>query len=75
MDGINPKNFILIADLEEDFVEGISSTQTCQEIAINARAQGYTVIKFRSYRAEGVNYVIFSDFENILSPRIVTPVQ
>ena len=24
---------------------------------------------------EGVNYVIFSDFENILSPRIVTPVQ
>lgn len=43
-------------------------TEEAIKIAISARAQGYTVIKFRSYRAEGVNYVIFQTLK-IYYPR------
>lgn len=32
------------------------------------------VIKFQSYRGEGINYVVYNDFDNILFPRNVAPV-
>lgn len=40
-----------------------------------AREQGYSVIKFQSYRGDGIHYVIFNNFDEILAPRIVVPVE
>ena len=57
-----------------DFTSGLTSTNACQEIAETAQIQGYNVIKFESYRGGGINYVVYSNFEEILIPRIVTPI-
>lgn len=57
------------------YVQNLTSTKACQNIGTLAREQGYSVIKFQSYRGDGINYVIYNDFNNILSPRIVTPVE
>lgn len=40
-----------------------------------AQEQGYNVIKFESYRGDGIIYVICKNFDEILSPRIVVPVE
>ena len=60
--------------LEWGYVQNLSSTRACQNIGEIARAKGYNVIKFQSYRGEGINYVIYNNFEEILFPRNVTPV-
>lgn len=39
-----------------------------------ARNQGYDAIIFQSYRGDGINYVIYNNFDDILIPRIVTPI-
>ena len=58
---------------------GFSSKQTstadCQKIGEVARSQGYDVIKFQAYRGEGTNYAIFDNFNDILSPMMVTPIE
>lgn len=59
---------------EWGYVQNLTSTKACQNIGEIARTKGYNVIKFQSYRGDGINYVIYNDFENILSPRNVTPV-
>ena len=59
---------------EWGYVQNLTSTKACQNIGEIARNKGYNVIKFQSYRGDGINYVIYNDFENILSPRNVTPV-
>ena len=57
------------------YVQNLTSTKACQNIGKIAREQGYNVIKFQSYRGDGINYVIYNDFDNNLSPRNVTPVE
>lgn len=59
---------------EWGYVQNLTSTKACQNIGELARTKGYNVIKFQSYRGDGINYVIYNNFENILSPRNVTPV-
>lgn len=56
------------------YVQNLTSTKACQNIGTLAREQGYSVIKFQSYRGDGINYVIYNNFDNILSPRNVKPV-
>ena len=58
-----------------DYVSQLTSTEACQDIGIIAKTQGYSVIEFQSYRGNGVNYVIYNNFESILEPRIVTPIK
>lgn len=59
---------------EWGYVQNLTSTKACQNIGELARTKGYNVIKFQSYRGDGINYVIYNNFEDILSPRNVTPV-
>ncbi len=59
---------------EWGYVQNLTSTKACQNIGEIARTKGYNVIKFQSYRGDGINYVIYNDFENILLPRNVTPI-
>lgn len=56
------------------YVQNLTSTEACQDIGTLARNQGYNIIKFQSYRGDGINYVIYNNFENILVPRMVTPI-
>jgi len=58
-----------------DYVRNLTSTNSCQEIGAAAKLQGYNVIKFQSFRGDGINYVIYGNFEDIVVPRIVTPVE
>lgn len=46
-----------------------------QKIADKALNEGYSVIKVQSYRCDGINYMIYDNFEEILSPQMVTPVK
>ncbi len=57
------------------FVQNLTSTKACQKIGDLAKTQGYSTIKFQSYRGDGVNYVLYNNFEDILTPTIVTPVE
>ena len=57
-----------------EFTPKLTSTNACQDIAETAKSLGYNVVKFESYRGDGINYVIFNNFEEILIPRIVTPI-
>ena len=59
---------------EWNFASGLSTTNACQRISEAARLQGYNVIKYKSYRGSGNNYVIFDSFESVLAPQMVTPV-
>ena len=59
---------------EWGYVQNLSSTKACQNIGELARQKGYSVIKFQSYRGSGINYVIFNNFDNILTPQMVTPI-
>lgn len=58
-----------------NFVQNRTSLEWCQAIGDTARAQGYSVIKVQSYRGNGINYVIFDNFDKILTPRMVVPVE
>ena len=58
-----------------NYVQNLTSTNACQSIGEVARSQGYNVIKFQSYRGEGINYVLFNNFNQILTPKIVVPVE
>lgn len=60
---------------EWNYVQNLTSTKSCQNIGELAKEKGYNVIKFQSYRGSGNNYVIFDEFDSILSPKIVTPVE
>lgn len=60
---------------EWNYVQNLTSTDACQDIGAAAKLQGYNVIKFQSYRGDGINYVIYNNFEDIVVPRIVTPVE
>jgi hypothetical protein len=57
-----------------NFIQDVTSTRECQIIGELAEKQGYTVIKFKSYRGSGINYVVFDNFKKILSARMVTPI-
>ncbi|WP_442855818.1 RES domain-containing protein [Butyrivibrio sp. XBB1001] len=57
-----------------NYKSGLTSTEKCQEIGKLAREQHYDAIIFKSYRGPGKNYVIFDNFDEIVSPRIVTPI-
>ncbi len=59
---------------EWGYIQNLTSTEACQEIGELARNQGYNVIKFQSYRGEGINYVIYNNFDDIITPQMVTPV-
>ena len=59
---------------EWNYVQNISSTKECQKIGALARSQGYNAIKFQSYRGNGINYVIYNNFDDILVPRMVVPI-
>jgi len=61
--------------LEWSYVQNLTSTKACQNIGELARSQGYNVIKFQSYRRSGINYLIYDNFDSILSPRIVAPAE
>lgn len=56
------------------FVQDVTSTRECQVIGELAEKEGYTVIKFKSYRGSGTNYVIFDNFKKVLSAKMVTPI-
>ena len=58
-----------------DFVQNLTSTNSCQDIGAAAKLQGYNVIKFQSFRSDGINYVIYNNFDDIVVPRIVSPVE
>ncbi len=45
-----------------------------QAIAKKAQESGYNVIKFPSQRATGDNLAIFDNFDEILTPQMITPV-
>lgn len=60
---------------EWGFIQNLTSTKACQKIGDLAKTQGYSTIKFQSYRGSGVNYVFYNNFEDILRPAIVTPVE
>lgn len=51
-----------------------TTSEECRKIGEVAKKQGYSVIKFRSYRGESDNYVIFDNFSDILSPQMVVPI-
>ena len=57
------------------FVQDLTSTKACQKIGDLAKTQGYSTIKFQSYRGNGINYVLYNNFEEILTPKIVTQVK
>jgi len=50
-----------------------ASYSLSQSIAERAVSKGFNAIRFNSARAEGVNFVIFDNFENILKPKMVIP--
>jgi len=57
------------------YSQGNSSLLECQKIAEQALDKGYNVIKVQSYRSDGINYIIYDNFDEILSPQMVTPVK
>lgn len=59
---------------EWGFLQGESSLLECQNIAEIALDEGYNVIKVYSYRDDGINYVIYDNFDEILQPQMVTPI-
>lgn len=61
--------------LQWDYVAKMTHPEACREIGALAKTQGYDAIVFESYRGEGINYVIYNNFDDILSPRIVTPIE
>ena len=61
--------------LDWGYIQSKSSIIDCQSIADRALDEGYNVIKVQSYRGKGINYIIYDDFDEILSPQMVTPVE
>ena len=59
---------------EWGYVQNLTSTKACQNIGEISRTKEYNAIKFQSYRGDGINYVIYNNYENILSPRNVMPI-
>lgn len=57
------------------YVQGESSLLECHNIADKVLDEGFTVIKVQSYRCDGINYVIYDNFDEILSPQMVIPIQ
>lgn len=51
------------------------SLNNSQKIALMAKKKGYDVIKFRSLRDKGINYAVFKNFQNILSPEMIAPIE
>lgn len=54
--------------------DSICDTSFCQELARQAQDEGYNVIMAPSYRGSGTNYIIYSNFEDILSPTSIVPI-
>ncbi|QUE53194.1 RES family NAD+ phosphorylase [Luteolibacter ambystomatis] len=48
-------------------------TPATQAIGIRAIEAGYNVIKFPSLRGPGTNYGVISDFNKILTPKMIVP--
>ena len=44
-------------------------------IANDYLTQTYNVIKVQSYRSNGTNYIVYDNFDDILTPQMVTPIQ
>ena len=57
-----------------NYSQGKSSILECHSIAETALDEGYTVIKVQSYRDNGINYIIYDNFDEILQPQMVTPI-
>lgn len=57
------------------YAQNQSSVTGCQNIASRALEEGYSVIKVQSYRCDGINYIIYDNFEEILSSQMATPVK
>lgn len=48
-------------------------SSTTQAIGAEARRLGYNVIKFPSTQAVGSNFAVLDDFNDILTPQMITP--
>jgi hypothetical protein len=46
-----------------------------QQIGDRAMADGYNAIRFPSLRGDGSNYAVLTDFNTVLSPQMITPVE
>jgi hypothetical protein len=46
-----------------------------RSIGSQAVADGYNTIRFPSLRGEGSNYAVLDDFDTVLSPQMITPVE
>ena len=57
------------------YIQQNSSLLECQSIANRALDEGYNVIKVQSYRSNGTNYIVYDNFDDILTPQMVTPIQ
>lgn len=57
-----------------NYSPGKSSILECHNIAEKALDEGYNVIKVQSYRDNGINYVIYDNFDEILQPQMVIPI-
>lgn len=60
--------------LDWGYIQNESTLLECQSIAERALNEGYNVIKVQSYRSNGINYIIYDNFDDILLPQMVTPV-
>jgi hypothetical protein len=64
-----------------NYVEDVNGYSAHQDLAKRAMAEGYNVIKFKSYRGPGANYAILDnpinpfDFNQYLKPQMVSPVR
>jgi hypothetical protein len=59
---------------EWGYAQQQSTLLDCQSIADKALTEGYNVIKVQSYRADGINYIIYDNFDDILTPKMVMPI-
>jgi hypothetical protein len=46
-----------------------------RSIGSRAVADGYNAIRFPSLRSEGSSYAVLDDFDTVLSPQMITPVE
>lgn len=55
--------------------EGGPISSTTQSIGAKAKSQGYNAIRFKSERGPGNNLAVLDDFNEVLTPQMVSPAQ